>query len=207
MIALKNNNSIAYYPCIHSLIHFTITLLTDEYIYCPWMAPIEIQLAAGCRIGINYPNPIVDHATAGFLCCEKLRSVMDMVRKGSSSSSSKIMAAVNHSRRSHATNCSSIIQTHLGRFHPYSRLENGGGADENNRGNHLGLMHHNQHHRHGGNANTGVAHCTICTSTDNVLTQVLCSTRSQERVVVSRSRRRSPPLLCSHKQSDFAVIT
>lgn len=179
--------------------------LTDEYIYCPWMAPIEIQIAAGCRIGIDYPNPIVDHATAGFLCCEKLRSVMDMVHQGSSSSSSKMM--INHSRRPHAAmNCTSILQTSLSRFHPYSRREGGGGADENNHSTNDHLLHHGSHHRHVSNA--GVPHCTICTSTDNVLTQVLCSTRSQERVVSShRSRRRSPPLLCSHKQSDFAVIT
>lgn len=181
-------------------------VLADEYIYCPWMAPIEIQMAAGCRIGIDYPNPIVDHATAGFLCCEKLRSVMDMVHQGSSSSSSKMMmaSATNHSRRPHAAmNCTSLLQTHLGRFHPYSRLEGGGGADENNCSTNEHLLHRSPHHRH-----TGVPHCTICTSTDNVLTQVLCSTRGQERVTGSnRLRRRSPPLLCSHKQSDFAIIT
>jgi deoxyribodipyrimidine photo-lyase len=30
----------------------------------PHRMPIEQQLAAGCRIGLNYPQPIVDHATA-----------------------------------------------------------------------------------------------------------------------------------------------
>ena len=162
------------------------------------MAPIDIQTAAGCRIGIDYPNPIVDHATAGFLCCEKLRSVMDMVHQGSSS-----MVAAN-SRKLHS-NCTSVLQTHLSRFHPYSRLE--GGAGENNRSDHLQHHpHHFQHRRHG--SNSGMPNCTVCTSTDNVLTQVLCTTHAQERVSGgNRSRRRSPPLLCSHKQSDFAVIT
>jgi deoxyribodipyrimidine photo-lyase len=30
----------------------------------PHRMPIDQQLAAGCRIGLNYPQPIVDHATA-----------------------------------------------------------------------------------------------------------------------------------------------
>ena len=174
---------------------------TDEYIYCPWMAPIDVQIAAGCRIGIDYPNPIVDHATAGFLCCEKLRSVMDMVHQGSNSSLK--------SRRPH-TNCTNVLQAQLSRFHPYSRLEDGGRA-RTGESNHLSdhhqqqQQHHQQHHH--GNSNSGAPHCTICTSTDNVLTQVLCTTRAQERVSVgNRLRRRSPPLLCSHKRSDFTVI-
>lgn len=172
----------------------------DEYIYCPWMAPIDVQIAAGCRIGIDYPNPIVDHATAGFLCCEKLRSVMDMVHQGNSSLKS---------RRPH-TNCTNVLQAQFSRFHPYSRLEDGGRA-RTGESNHLSdhhqqqQQHHQQHHH--GNNNSGAPHCTICTSTDNVLTQVLCTTRAQERVSGgNRLRRRSPPLLCSHKRSDFTVI-
>ena len=42
------------------------------------MAPAEVQEAAGCRIGVDYPSPIVDHTITGALCCEKLRSVMNM---------------------------------------------------------------------------------------------------------------------------------
>jgi deoxyribodipyrimidine photo-lyase len=30
----------------------------------PHRMPIGLQVAAGCRIGVNYPQPIVDHATA-----------------------------------------------------------------------------------------------------------------------------------------------
>ena len=159
------------------------------------MAPPEIQRAAGCRIGIDYPNPIIDHATAGFLCCEKLRSVMDMVHQGSSST----MAT--STRRSH-TSCKSVLQTHLSRFHPYSQLE--GRAVENSRSDHH--QHQLCHHHHG---NSGSAqNCTVCTCTDNVLTQVLCTTRAQNRAPGgNRSRKRSPPLLCSHKQSNFSTIT
>jgi deoxyribodipyrimidine photo-lyase len=32
-----------------------------EYIHEPWMMPIQIQYASGCRIGLDYPAPIVDH--------------------------------------------------------------------------------------------------------------------------------------------------
>jgi deoxyribodipyrimidine photolyase len=36
----------------------------DEYIHAPWEMPAEIQIRAGCRIGVDYPAPIVDHAQA-----------------------------------------------------------------------------------------------------------------------------------------------
>ena len=38
--------------------------MPSKYIYEPWTAPIEVQRAAGCIIGTDYPRPIVDHATA-----------------------------------------------------------------------------------------------------------------------------------------------
>ena len=53
----------------------------EEYIYCPWMAPQSVQIESGCRIGIDYPHPVVDHATAGALCCEKLRRVMTLLQQ------------------------------------------------------------------------------------------------------------------------------
>ena len=33
----------------------------ENYIYEPWKAPIEVQEAAGCIIGKDYPMPVVDH--------------------------------------------------------------------------------------------------------------------------------------------------
>ena len=50
----------------------------DEIIFCPWMASPAVQMQAGCRVGVEYPAPIIDHRTAGVLCCEKLKSVMHM---------------------------------------------------------------------------------------------------------------------------------
>ena len=35
-----------------------------KYIFTPWKAPIADQNKANCRIGKDYPKPIVDHATA-----------------------------------------------------------------------------------------------------------------------------------------------
>lgn len=36
----------------------------SEYIHAPWEMPAGIQVQAGCRIGVDYPFPIVDHAQA-----------------------------------------------------------------------------------------------------------------------------------------------
>ena len=36
----------------------------DKYIHEPWRMPDEIQEQASCRIGRDYPWPIVDHAAA-----------------------------------------------------------------------------------------------------------------------------------------------
>jgi deoxyribodipyrimidine photo-lyase len=36
----------------------------DEYLAEPWTMPEEIQVRARCRIGEDYPTPIVDHAQA-----------------------------------------------------------------------------------------------------------------------------------------------
>lgn len=35
-----------------------------ETIHKPWEMPIEVQVQVGCRIGVDYPEPIVDHAQA-----------------------------------------------------------------------------------------------------------------------------------------------
>jgi deoxyribodipyrimidine photo-lyase len=35
-----------------------------RYIHRPWTMPTEVQAAAGCRVGVDYPAPIVDHGPA-----------------------------------------------------------------------------------------------------------------------------------------------
>ncbi|MCX7616722.1 deoxyribodipyrimidine photo-lyase [Tepidiforma sp.] len=36
----------------------------DRYLHEPWTMPLQVQQAAGCVIGRDYPAPIVDHAAA-----------------------------------------------------------------------------------------------------------------------------------------------
>jgi deoxyribodipyrimidine photo-lyase len=35
-----------------------------EYIHAPWTMPTDLQQRAGCRIGKDYPAPIIDHRVA-----------------------------------------------------------------------------------------------------------------------------------------------
>ena len=46
--------------------HFLPALrrMPDKYVYEPWKAPLEVQRAAGCVVGVDYPAPIVDHDVA-----------------------------------------------------------------------------------------------------------------------------------------------
>ncbi|KAE8896739.1 Cryptochrome-2 [Phytophthora fragariae] len=44
-----------------------------KYIYEPWKAPMTLQHAAGCRIGKDYPSPIVDHKVAMGRCLEGMK--------------------------------------------------------------------------------------------------------------------------------------
>ncbi len=45
----------------------------DEYLREPWTMPDEVQRAAGCVIGEDYPRPIVDHAQARREALERYR--------------------------------------------------------------------------------------------------------------------------------------
>jgi deoxyribodipyrimidine photo-lyase len=45
----------------------------DEYLSEPWTMPAEVQEQAGCRIGRDYPEPIVDHAQARREAIERYR--------------------------------------------------------------------------------------------------------------------------------------
>ena len=41
-----------------------LAAVPNEYIHAPWEMPVELQVKVGCRIGVDYPAPIVDHAQA-----------------------------------------------------------------------------------------------------------------------------------------------
>ena len=38
--------------------------VTEQYIHQPWMMPLSMQEARGCVLGVDYPEPIVDHVIA-----------------------------------------------------------------------------------------------------------------------------------------------
>lgn len=46
----------------------------DEYLAQPWTMPADVQRAAGCTIGEDYPEPIVDHAEARRHALERYRA-------------------------------------------------------------------------------------------------------------------------------------
>lgn len=47
----------------------------DKYIYQPWTAPLELQKAANCIVGTDYPQPMINHQDARRDCIGKLRGV------------------------------------------------------------------------------------------------------------------------------------
>lgn len=45
----------------------------DAFIYEPWKAPLSVQREAGCIVGRDYPEPIVDHTEARTRNIERMR--------------------------------------------------------------------------------------------------------------------------------------
>jgi deoxyribodipyrimidine photo-lyase len=45
----------------------------DEYLSEPWGMPPEVQKEAGCVIGTDYPEPMVDHKVARQEALERYR--------------------------------------------------------------------------------------------------------------------------------------
>lgn len=45
----------------------------NKYIYEPWLAPLNVQIEAKCRIGVDYPFPIVDHSIASKSNMQKMK--------------------------------------------------------------------------------------------------------------------------------------
>jgi deoxyribodipyrimidine photo-lyase len=41
-----------------------LAAVPEKYIHAPWEMPANMQQALGCRMGVDYPLPIVDHRTA-----------------------------------------------------------------------------------------------------------------------------------------------
>ena len=56
--------------------------MPDKYIYSPWEAPLSVQRAAGCVVGVDYPAPIVDHSEASKACMARMRAAYGAGRAG-----------------------------------------------------------------------------------------------------------------------------
>lgn len=52
-----------------------------KYIYDPWNAPHDVQLAAKCVIGVDYPKPMVNHAEASRLNIERMRQIYQQLSR------------------------------------------------------------------------------------------------------------------------------
>ncbi|KAM6979682.1 cryptochrome circadian regulator 3b [Aplochiton taeniatus] len=53
----------------------------SKYIYDPWNAPEEVQRAAGCVVGVDYPKPMVNHAEASRLNIERMRQIYQQLSR------------------------------------------------------------------------------------------------------------------------------
>ena len=48
-----------------------------RYLLAPWTAPADVQRAAGCVVGRDYPAPVVDHAAARTENLAAFRAALD----------------------------------------------------------------------------------------------------------------------------------
>jgi deoxyribodipyrimidine photo-lyase len=49
--------------------------LPDEWIHQPWQAPADALQAAGVRLGVDYPRPLIDHRVARERALEALATI------------------------------------------------------------------------------------------------------------------------------------
>jgi deoxyribodipyrimidine photo-lyase len=52
-----------------------LSKVPDAFIHAPWSMPDDVQTRIGCKIGIKYPAPIIDHAKARQYALETYRRV------------------------------------------------------------------------------------------------------------------------------------
>uniref|UniRef100_A0A8C1P5E7 Cryptochrome circadian regulator 3b n=1 Tax=Cyprinus carpio TaxID=7962 RepID=A0A8C1P5E7_CYPCA len=52
-----------------------------KFIYDPWNAPDDVQRAAKCVIGVDYPKPMVNHAEASRLNIERMRQIYQQLSR------------------------------------------------------------------------------------------------------------------------------
>lgn len=59
--------------------------LEHKFLYEPWKAPVSVQAAAGCIIGKDYPEPLVDHQEQRKVCVQRLKDLTGNVTVGQGS--------------------------------------------------------------------------------------------------------------------------
>ncbi|XP_062402128.1 cryptochrome circadian regulator 3b isoform X2 [Sardina pilchardus] len=52
-----------------------------KYIFDPWNAPKEVQVACKCVVGVDYPKPMVNHAEASRLNIERMRQIYQQLSR------------------------------------------------------------------------------------------------------------------------------
>ena len=61
----------------------------DEFIYEPWLAPMDVQIKSKCIIGKDYPKPLVDHNVACKENMAKMKDAFDQAKQTTDDISSK----------------------------------------------------------------------------------------------------------------------
>ncbi|KAK3598830.1 hypothetical protein CHS0354_007437 [Potamilus streckersoni] len=87
-----------------------------KYIYEPWTAPYEVQVAAKCIIGKDYPQPMVDHNEVSRQNMERMKQVYQVLAMRASGVSvitktltDDTISKHPHSKISYITSCSNHI--------------------------------------------------------------------------------------------------
>jgi deoxyribodipyrimidine photo-lyase len=57
-----------------------VARLPERHLHAPWTASQEVQRKAGCRIGSDYPEPIVDHKMARARALDHYRAARERHR-------------------------------------------------------------------------------------------------------------------------------
>ncbi|CAL1148676.1 unnamed protein product [Cladocopium goreaui] len=72
--------------------------MPSKYIYAPWTAPMEVQKAAGCIVGKDYPKPIVDHEAASKANLARFKKALSSAPKTSAGKGTKRSSTSSGSR-------------------------------------------------------------------------------------------------------------
>ncbi|XP_074654296.1 cryptochrome-2-like [Tubulanus polymorphus] len=76
----------------------------EQYIYEPWKAPRSVQERAGCVIGIDYPNRIVDHDVIHKENIKKMAAAYAAAKESSSNGKSTAQSGATTPKRKSASN-------------------------------------------------------------------------------------------------------